>query len=69
MRPIHLSLLVTFGLFLTACGSISEDVPSLETTPTPNTDAETLDGEILMVEFDWDDPDAAVDYEEYESQK
>jgi hypothetical protein len=44
-------VMVVIGLVLTACGSDSNDVPSLAPTPTPGAADETLDMEVKMMEF------------------
>lgn len=47
----NLILLVAIGLLLAACGSASEDVPSLEATPTAVVEGETLDDEAAVMAF------------------
>ena len=39
------------SLGLTACGSDTNDVPSLSVTPTPDAADQALDDEVLMMEF------------------
>jgi ASC-1-like (ASCH) protein len=46
-----LACMAVISLGLTACGSESNDVPSLAATPTPSTADEILDNEALMMEF------------------
>ena len=46
-----LILLVAIGLLLVACGSASDDMPSLEATPTAVVEGETLDDEAAMMAF------------------
>jgi hypothetical protein len=43
--------MAAIGLLLTACGSESNDVPSLAATPTPGAADEVLDVEASMMEF------------------
>jgi len=47
---LFLLVLVT-SLILTACGSDSNDVPSLAATPIPDVADEAIDNETLMLEF------------------
>ena len=44
-------LVVVISLLLAACGSTSEDVPSLGATPTPVVEEETLDDEAKVMAF------------------
>jgi hypothetical protein len=46
-----LALMAAIGLGLAACGSDSNDVPSLAATPTPIEEDEILDVETKMMEF------------------
>ena len=46
-----LALMAAIGLGLVACGSDSNDVPSLAATPTPAVEDEILDVEASMMEF------------------
>jgi hypothetical protein len=46
-----LTLMAAIGLALAACGSDSNDVPSLAATPTPGAADEILDVEAKMMEF------------------
>ena len=46
-----LALMTVISLSLPACGSDSNDVPSLAATPTPGAADEILDNEAMMMEF------------------
>ena len=46
-----LVFLAAIGLFLVACGSASDDVPSLEATPTAVVEEKTLDDEAKVMAF------------------
>jgi len=50
-KTAKLILLLAIGLLLAACGSDSNNVPSLAATPTPGPADENLDNEALMMEF------------------
>lgn len=50
-RYAKLILLVAIGLLLVACGSASDDVPSLEATPTAILEDEILDDEAAVMAF------------------
>lgn len=53
MKKLNLQLIMVLviSLILAACGSESNDVPSLAATPIPDAVYETLDDEALMMEF------------------
>jgi hypothetical protein len=50
-RLTALVLLAATGLFLVACGSGSDDVPSLGATPTAVVEEKTLDDEAKVMAF------------------
>jgi len=50
-KTVKLMLLITIGLFLAACRSATDDVPSLAVTPTPIIEDEPLDDEAKVMAF------------------
>lgn len=50
-KTTKLILVVAISLLLAACGSTSDDVPSLEATPTAVVEQETLDDEAAVMAF------------------
>jgi hypothetical protein len=63
-RLTALILLVATGLFLVACGSGSDDVPSLGATPTAVVEEKTLDDEAKVMAFTQCMRDQGIEYKD-----
>ncbi len=48
---VILILSIAIGLLLAACGSVTDDVPSLEATPTTIVERKILDDEAAVMAF------------------
>lgn len=48
---MELLIVLLISLLLEACGSATNDVPSLAATPIPDAEEEVTDDEVLMMEF------------------
>jgi hypothetical protein len=59
-----LTLVFVTGLLLAACGSASEDVPSLRATPTAVLEDENLDAEVALMAFVQCMRDEGVEYKD-----